>query len=273
LKIAYTVATPDTNDRSMLALRGGLAGSFQILADAGYNGAELMVRDPGLLDAAEIKRLAADNGLRIPAVSTGQLRKEDGLSFTSPDATVRSLAVDRTRRVINFAAEFGAQVNLGSLRGQLPPGDERNPALEASAACLRTLIEYAANAGVGLAVEPQCRFVINWLNSVAETLRFFETLGGSHPTLLFDVYHAMLEEQSVAAALVQAYPHISWVQVSDSNRMAPGSGQLAIADAVRVLRALGYDGFLSVECIQRPDGETAARRSARFLAPLLDEPC
>jgi sugar phosphate isomerase/epimerase len=72
----------------------------------------------------------------------------------------------------------------------------------------------------------------------------------------------------VAAAAVRARAAISYVQVSDNNRMAPGGGHLAVADVLRVLRALGYDGYVCVECVQKPD---SAARAARYLAPLLDE--
>lgn len=268
MKLAYTVATPDTADAAMLAVRGDLEANFRLLAGLGYAGAELMVRDPARLNAAAIARAAGDLGLAVPAVSTGQLRKEDGLSLAAPEEKARAAAIDRTRSVIDFAARFGAQVNIGTLRGHL---GKSAAAREAATDSLHALLEYARSAGVGLAIEPQCRFVIDWLNSVAETLCYLERFGGARPSLLFDVYHAMLEERSVAAAAVRARSAISWVQVSDSNRMAPGAGQLAIADALRVLRALGYEGFVSVECLQRPDSETAARQAARYLAPLLDE--
>ena len=124
MKLAFTVSTPDTHDATkMAAFRGeGLDHAFFTLSELGYDAAELMVRNPAELDSAEIERLAARYGLAIRAVSTGQLRKEEGLAFNACDEALRGETVRRTREVVDFAARFSTQVNIGSLRGQCPPG-------------------------------------------------------------------------------------------------------------------------------------------------------
>ncbi len=272
MKLAYTVATPDTADPTMLAIRGELAASFQLLARIGYQGAELMVRDPARLDPVGIHALAAEQGLDIPAVSTGQLRKEDGLQLCNLDPAARSRAVSRTRDVIDFTAALGArQVNIGTLRGQLPAGAERTDALAAARVTLGELLDHARFRNVGIALEPQNRFVINWLNSVGETLSWMQHFSQPNLSLLFDAYHALFEERSVHASLIRAFPRVTHVQVADSNRLAPGCGQVNFADFVRVLRALGYQGYISVEILPRPSGAEAATLAAQHLLPLLQE--
>jgi len=270
MKLAFTIATPDTHDASMAAFRGGgLDQAFCTLSQLGYDGAELMVRNPAELDSAEIERLAAKYRLAIPAVSTGQLRKEDGLALNARDAALRGETVRRTREVVDFAARFGAQVNIGSLRGQMPAGAERTAAMAAVRISLTELLEYADGRGVTLAIEPQSRYISNWLNTVSETMQFARSFPGTQPYIVFDVYHAMLEESSVAAAMIAGRERISWVQLSDSHRGAPGDGQVNFGEHIRVLHALCYDGYLSVECNPLPDAETAARRAAAHLKPLL----
>jgi sugar phosphate isomerase/epimerase len=272
MKLAFTVATSDTHDANMAAFRGeGIEHAFSTLARHGYDAAELMVRNPAELDIPELERLAARYRLAIPAVSTGQLRKEDGLALNSRDAGARAEAVRRTCEVIDFAARFGAQVNIGTLRGQMPPVPERAAALAAVRASLTKILEHAAQRGVALAIEPQCRYVSNWLNTVVETMEFARSFAGAHLWLLFDVYHAMLEESSVAAAMIACRERMSWVQFSDSNRGAPGGGQMHFGEHIRVLEALCYNGYLSVECNPLPDAETAVRRAAAHLKPLLPE--
>lgn len=270
MKLAYTIATPDTSDTGVLALRGDLIENFRTLAELGYEGAELMVRDPARLSVDQIRSIAGDRNLRIAAVSTGQLRKEDGFSLAHLEDRERERAIARTRDVIDFAAELDAQVNIGTLRGHLPAGPARAEGLAAARDSLQNLLAYGAEKGVRLALEPQCRFVINWLNTVRETLDWIE--GFPHRAfVLFDTYHAMLEERSISAAMIHAYPSISWVQISDSNRRAPGSGQMHLGEPIRVLRALGYQGFVCVECLPQPDGATAARQAAHHLHPYLRE--
>lgn len=272
MKLAFTVATPDTADHTMLALRGELGQSFELLARLGYQGVELMVRDPANLDPTGIRTLAADQELAIAAVSTGQLRKEDGLQLCHVDPVPRARAVDRTKQVVDFTAAVGArQVNIGTLRGQLPTGSERAGALDAAAISLSGLLDYAQARNVSIAIEPQNRFVINWLNSVEETLSWLGGFSHSNLSLLFDAYHALFEERSVIASLIRAFPRLSHVQVADSNRLAPGSGQFNFGELVRVLNALGYQEFVSVEILQQPTGAEAAAAAARHLLPFLAE--
>lgn len=271
IRLCYTVATPECEDAGMLALRGPLERSFALLASAGYAAAEWMVRDPGLLDSRQIRRQASDAGLALPAVSTGQLRKERGLQLCALEPASRGAAVDALLRVIDFASDVGAGVvNIGTLRGQLPAGPERGAAREAVVQSLEAALAHAASAGIVIAIDPQCRYVSNWLNTVAETLEFLDRFDEPRPRLLFDCYHASLEERSLAAALIRAFPHVAWVQLSDSHRGAPGSGQMNFGDLIRVLRALGYEGYLSVECLPSPDPASAVLAAHRHLTPFLE---
>ncbi len=272
IRLCYTVATPECEDPNMLALRGPPARSFELLANAGYAAAELMVRDPQLLDARQLRRQASEVGLALPAVSTGQLRKERGLQLCALDPARRSASVEALLRVIEFASEIGAGVvNIGTLRGHLPAGPERGAARQAAAGALERALAHAAAAGVTIALEPQCRYVSNWLNTVAESLEFLHEFSTPRPRLVFDCYHALLEERSVAAALIRAFPHLAWIQLSDTNRGTPGSAQQNFGELVRVLKALGYEGYLSVECLPGPDPAAAVQAAQRHLMPFLEE--
>lgn len=272
MKLAHTVATPDTADSEMQALRGDLEASFRLLRKLGYAGAELMVRDPARLHPDRIRGLAGSHGLSISAVSTGQINKEDGLTLSDLDESVRRRAVERAREVIEFAAAVGApQINIGSIRGRLPSGARRPEAMEAARASLGALLDHALERRVGIAIEPQNRFVSNWLATATETVRWLEQFQQPNASIVFDVYHVLFEERSLYASLIRSFPKVSHVQVADTNRLAPGWGQLNFGELIRVLRALGYRGHVSVEIAPRPDGVAAAEQAARHLLPLLAE--
>lgn len=265
MKLAFPIATADTADTAMLALRGQIEANFSLLAKLGYGGTELMIRDPAQLDAAAIRRSAGDLGIVIGAVSTGQLRKEDGLSLCSPDEALRRRAIDRMKAVIDFAAEFRAHVNVGTVRGHLPSRD-------AARESFRELLAHADGAGVDIAIEPQCRWVINWLHTVEETLEFIADSDSSRLKVLYDLYHATLEERSPIAGLIRAKDRLAWVQICDSNRQSPGAGHQNFVDPIETLRALGYAGFVSIECLPLPDAAEAAKRAIAVIAPLLAPP-
>lgn len=264
MRLAYTVATPETRDESMPAFRGPLPEILAVLQAAGYQGVDLVMRDPARLDIPELERVISDSGLDLAAISTGPLAREDKLSLCAPTAAARRKAIDRILAIIDVAARFEAQVNIGAVRGQLGDPAEKQFARES----LRLLDDYASREGVPLAIEPQCREVINWCNTAGETLAFLQSYTDT-PRILFDLYHASLEEESVYAALIRAGGAVSYVHVADSNRMAPGCGEANLVEFLRVLDALGYSGWLTVECRQLPDSQSVARAAAQYLLPHL----
>ena len=79
---------------------------LKAVAKMGYDGVELAVRDPGLVDAGQIKNVVLNNGLTVPAIGTGQAWGEEGLSFTSNDLVVRTAAIERIASHVPLADEL-----------------------------------------------------------------------------------------------------------------------------------------------------------------------
>ena len=268
MKLSYTYATPDTHAERMLAYRGDMEPTFQRLKELGYEGIELMVRAVHELDPARIEQVCRNTGLRICSVSTGQMRVEDGLNLSDLDEQNRRKTVQRTRDVIEFAGFFGTQVNIGTLRGRLPEGNAEK-AKAAAAESFNELLPVAEKVGVNIAIEPQNRYTINWLNNIPETMDWAAQFQYTNLKVLFDVYHWLLEEQSIYASLIRSWSKISHVQFSDSNRDIPGTGQINFVELIHVLKALDYRGFISIEARQIPDSHTVSKKSADFLLPLI----
>ncbi len=123
-----------------------------------------------------------------------------------------------------------------------------------------------------MVLEPQMRFNTDFLNTFDETIQFIDALGRP-AQLVFeaDFFHQALEEKSIAAALVkgQLSGLMTYVQLGDSNRLAPGWGHLPWVDLIECLRAAGYDGWLAMEFTQAPDSDRAARQAHDFVRALL----
>jgi len=102
--LCYQVATPDVAIAdSVTAYQGTLEQTFGALAGLGYDGAELMTLDPDRLDWKAVRDTAAQFGLSIPLVCTGEVFGQLGISLSDPSAEVRRQAKDRVRRIIDFA--------------------------------------------------------------------------------------------------------------------------------------------------------------------------
>ena len=101
MKLSMAVSTPDA-EFSALALKGDYDRIFSLLKDCGYDGAELAVRDPDIVDLDTIKKLSRKYHLYIPAVGTGRAFGEDGLCFSSENEEIRRKAVERIKKHIEF---------------------------------------------------------------------------------------------------------------------------------------------------------------------------
>lgn len=268
LKLAYTVATPDTTTSPMLAFRGDLDHVFGVLADLGYDGVELMLRDPAALDARRIGDLARAHGLAVAAIGTGQVAEEDKLSLLAAEPEGRAAAVERLRAVLRFGGSFGAPVVVGRFRGSVPKGVSREQGLDWLTAALTAAAETAREVGVPIVIEPQNRFNTNIIFTVMEAVELVERVGSGWVTVLGDTFHMNIEEVSMTAPLLTAGRRLRHMHVGDSNRLAPGRGHLNFPEVLAALAARQYDGFVSLEIVQQGDSARAARQGITYLRAL-----
>jgi sugar phosphate isomerase/epimerase len=78
-----------------------------------------------------------------------------------------------------------------------------------------------------------------------------------------------IEEDDLGKAITDAGRRVAHVHVDDSNRLQPGTGHLDFATAFGALHAIGYDGWLALECRLRGDAGTALPATTRFLSQYL----
>jgi sugar phosphate isomerase/epimerase len=78
-----------------------------------------------------------------------------------------------------------------------------------------------------------------------------------------------LEEDDPTAALTATGSRLAHVQLSDSNRLQPGAGHLDFGATFATLRAMGYHGWLALECRLRGEASQALPATASFLRRLL----
>ena len=270
MQLAYMVATPELK-RMPMAWVGDYTRVLPRVAAIGYAGVELQTRDPDAFDQTAFRRCVEQSGLKVVAVSTGALGAEDNLYLMSPDPGVRRRAIERYKSVLDLAGSYGVDGSIGRFRGQAKWGPDRETAIGWFRSALDELLPAAERHGIRIVLEPQMRFIGDFLNTVEETVAFIESVGS--PSLMFegDVFHQEIEEKSLLASIVNGMRsgRMSFYQLSDSNRLAPGWGHRNWVDILEVLRASGYDGWLSMEFDQKPDSETCARQAFDCLSALL----
>lgn len=251
-----------------VAFKGNLDSNLAKIAGWGYDGVELAIRDPAAVDAAALADRTAAHGLAVPAIGTGQAWGEERLSYSDPDPAVRRAAIERTKAHVPVAQKLGALIIIGLLRGQVQPGVSQAQALDWTVGALLECCTVAGEAGVRLALEPLNRYETTLITTVAQGLEFIARVGLANLGLLFDTFHANIEEPSIEGSLIAAGDRLFHIHVADSNRWYPGAGHLDFAHILDAAARSGYTGFLSGEFMPLPDADTAAQRAIAHLRSL-----
>ena len=232
-------------------------------------------------DAVEVPVFALDD--RAPYERLGKRLQALGLGATavtvmgpetnpiSPDPSIRKAAVAHLDRVMDRAAAFGSEIlcgpthsAIGQFSGQGPTADEFKWGVDT----LRQAAERAPNHGTRIAIEYLNRFEIYLLTTAEQAARFVREV--DHPSLkmMFDSFHAHIEEKDQAKAIASCAAETIHVHVSENDRGVPGTGQVDWDGFFRGLKETGYDGYITIEAFGRAlPALAAATRVWRDLFP------
>jgi 5-keto-L-gluconate epimerase len=248
--------------------KGDLETNLAQIASLGYDGVELAIRDPQLVDLPALDRLVSKYKLSVPAIGTGQAWGEEGLSFTDPDPAIRRATIERVKSHVRVAAHFQAAIIIGLVRGIVKQGVAQAQAMTWLVAALQECSDAAAPSGVRLALEPINRYETTLINNAAQGMDLIERVGLDNFGLLLDTFHMNIEEPSIQASIQQTGRRIFHFHVADSNRWPPGAGHLDFRSILAALLAGGYAGFVSGEFLPVPDAATGAKQAIDHLKRL-----
>lgn len=193
------------------------------------------------------------------------------MSLVSSDIAIRDRAFSFITKAIETAAEVGAEKISGPLcsavgyfSGHRRTQDEWNRAVEA----LQRVDEVLSRCGLTMAIEPLNRYLSYFLNTAADVIALCKEINSSRIGLLFDVFHANIEDPDLPGAILSAGPLLQHVHVCENDRGIPGTGHLPWAGMFAALRKIQYNQWLVIESFNFQDEEMAAMtRTWRDLAP------
>lgn len=207
------------------------------LAEMGYDGVELPILQPDLIDPQAVRDALRQAGLRCTASSA----MPHGGSLLTPSEHPTALEwLDRCCRV---AAGCEATLLCGPLYSPvgLLTGRPRTAAeWDACVKGLRAAGKIAERYGIILALEPLNRFEAYFLNTAADALRLVEEVNHPLVGILLDTFHMNIEEQDPAAAITLAGPHLVHFHASANDRGTVGSGHIHWPAIGQALQASGY---------------------------------
>ena len=168
----------------------------------------------------------------------------------SPDPVMRAATLERNKRAIDCAVVLGADLLTGPYHsalshftGKPATQEEWNWAVEN----LRELADYAQEKGIVLGLEYLNRFESYLVSCADELFQLVEDINHPHCKIMFDTFHANIEEKSLGDAIRKLSKHLVHVQVSENDRSTVGKGNVNWTDVFTALEEIKYDAYLSVE--------------------------
>jgi len=230
------------------------------IKEKGFDGVEVPLFRPAEFPAAQIRRDMEAHGLACNVCSV----LVQGFSLIDEDASVRRQTQQHLRNSILAVSEAGASIIAGPLYcpvGYLPgrrrTADEWNWAVEG----YRSVADVLAQCNVTLAIEPLNRFETFFLNTAADAAALCDQVGHPNIGILFDTFHANIEEKDIAQGYRTVGKHLKHVHTCENDRGIPGSGHVEWTAVFQALRDLNYDGWLTIESFGFSIGELSAAAS------------
>ena len=226
------------------------------LKSMGYDGVEIPMFNLGLDYSRWGKRLD-DLGLSRTAVTVRNLEDNP----ISSDAAVRAKGIALNNQTLDCCAAVGAEIlvgpyhsAIGHFSGSGPTNDEWKWGVES----MRAVADHAGKLGVKLGVEALNRFECYFLNAHADAARFVRQV--SHPAcrMMYDTFHANIEEKNATGVLNEIRDVLGHVHISENDRSTPGAGHVDWKATFEGLRSTGYDGWLVIEAFGMALPELAA---------------
>ncbi len=227
-------------------LNDGVLPALETLKQMGYDGVELPMFNLDVdLYSAWNQRLD-DLGLGRTGVTVRGVEDNP----ISPDAAVRAKGVENNKRALDCCRAAGCthllgpyHSALGFFTGQGPTEDEWKWGVES----MREVAEHAADVGVTLGLEAVNRFECYFVNTHADLARFAREVNHPNCGVMYDTFHANIEEKSVPDAIRTCADVLKHVHISENDRSTPGQGAIRWAETFDTLKEIHYDGWLMIE--------------------------
>ncbi len=237
-----------------------LEDAIEAIADAGYDGVELLFDEPHLYppnatdeerdrveDVLERHDIAVSNGNAFMLTAIEDFHHP---SYIEPDEDYRQQRIDYTLAALETAADLGLPYISIEPGGPIPEGKSREWAMDAFVEGLEQVVPTAEDVGVDLLVEPEPDLLIETSDQFLELL---ERVDSDRVKCNFDAGHFYCVGESPAELVGRLWEYTSHYHLEDipadrtHEHTQLGDGAMDIDAFLGELADRGYDGFVTVE--------------------------
>ncbi len=251
---------------------GDVASNLRKAGALGFQAIEVHTREDAALDYEGIAKAAEESGCKVGMIITGRLNTEGKCDLMSDIPYITKAAIDGMKQYIDMAAKIGAEgIVVGWVKGNVPAGGDRAKYMDRLARNFKILNDYGKEKNIKLNIEVINRYEVNVFTTAEETMSFLE----AHPELdncyaHLDTFHMNIDECDPVAAIRRCKGRLGYFHLADNSRRYPGSGQLDFKTQFEALEEIGYDGYLSIECLPYPTHEEAAEKGIAYVKSIIE---
>lgn len=264
-KYGVACSLNDVSTTAPIILRGPIEQLCEQAKKIGYDGLEIQLANPLQYDWKHIKEVCGAYGLDLITFATGRELGENGLCLLSDDASVRRAAIDRLKEHIDCAQIGGCQVIVGSMRKNVPDWSQSEKYLGYHREAIIELADYARDKGVRIWVENILSYISNFLNTMRQVQDFVVSLPCDNVGVHLDTYSMNMEDNDIAGSYRYCAKNLEYVHFSDTARLYPGGGNVDFKTHMRCLKEIGYQGYITTECVPLPTAYDCADLGLKYM--------
>ena len=216
------------------------------LKKMGFDGVEVPVFNVKPEVCAQWGKWLDELGLERTAVTA----RGDSENPISGDKNVREIGVARNKLAVDCCEAVGARLLVGPFHSALGVFTGKGPTQEEwswGVENMQRVAEHSARRGIMLGLEYLNRFECYLLNCAEDTARFVRAVGNPYCKMIYDTFHANIEEKNLPNSIKACASELVHVHVSENDRGTPGEGHVPWEDVFRTLHDIEYKGWLTIE--------------------------
>lgn len=215
----------------------------------GYNAIEIGIENTDF-NLKPVKDIIREKNLQVTICAA--LTK--GRDISNFDPSIRKNTKEYMKKALNIGNELGADTFVGPLfagggKAHLLTKEDREKEWNYAVDGLGEIADFAKNMNMKLAIEPLNRYRTSVVNTIGQALKMVEDIGRENVGVLFDTFQANIEEKDIleTCRLACKSGRLFHVQLSDSNRGAPGMGHIDFQPIFSLLKRYNYQEHITVE--------------------------
>lgn len=216
------------------------------IKNIGFDGVEIPIFNTDPKHWIEWRKKTDDLQLEVVAVTINGPEHNQ----ISQDPSMRIKTLERNKMALVCAAELGSTLltgpfhsALGVFSGTKASNDEKKWAVEN----LYLLSEYASTLDITLGLEYLNRFESYLVSSADELIELVNEIDHPNCKMMFDSFHANIEEKNLSAAIEKMGEKLVHVQLSENDRSTLGKGHINFHEIMKMLEKINYKGMISIE--------------------------